>query len=402
MFLSKYEEKVLSGYFGDKLAKLMKTLVKVGESLGARELVEVRHVHVSGVSIFNIGVSGAEFIRDLADSGLKFSVFTTANPYSVTYTDYLGREFGRELKELQDVVVSSLIKLGVNTFTCAPYYVRRPNKGEHLAWAESNAVLYANSLAGARTNREGGPLTLIAGILGRTYKAGVHLDENRQASVYAVIHRPSRVAEAAAAGYLLGVKVPTQVPYVRGLGGLPEEYLRAFLAAYGATSNSPLAVIEGITPDYERLGRKALEGGEKVGVDLSEVLSLLRKSAEEVTGRVLYVVGCPHLSTRELEYLVSRILGKLPEGVEMGNKELWLVTGTYVKVPKELEGKLSKRGVKVVRGACPVVSRLSALGVDYVITDSAKALHYLPKLAGVKVLLMDRGDLIKHFMGEVK
>jgi len=225
MYLTKEEERILRGDEGEVKARALKVVVKVGEIFGAERLINVSHAHVSGISYFNIKKYGVEFLEDLANNGAKFSVFTTANPYAAYYLSFNGRGFSKNVIDNQERIINALTSMGARAFTCAPYHIRRPKVGEHLAWAESNAVLYANSVLGARTNREGGPLALLEAIVGRAPYCGMHVDEERYPSILIKVPKPSSLSEAAVIGYLTGKLSPSKIPYVEGLGKVPEEWV---------------------------------------------------------------------------------------------------------------------------------------------------------------------------------
>ncbi len=383
MYLTKEEERMISGEYGEYVRKAIEAIVKVGEMLGAERLVEIVHAHVSGVSVFNIGEPGLHLIEEIASAGTKFSVFTTVNPYAAVDAEFLGMKLSEDLIRKQMRIVNALTSMGGRAFTCAPYHIRRPRKGEHLAWAESNAVLYANSVAGAMTLREGGPMALMEAIVGRAPMAGPHLPENRIPNYLVTLENVDDGASAAAAGYIMGKHLhsPDIVPYVTGLPK-QEDLIRLFLAAFGASGSSPMAIIEGITPDYRELLSKADIKG-KLVIEEDDI----RQYVEDVTGEAdVGLIGCPHLSRKE----VLRIIKMLGDSAK---KELWVFTGAHVGA--DVIDALRRRGVKVLVGQCPVVTRLSLLGVRSVITDSGKALHYLPKLAGVKAHLVSREKILR-------
>ncbi len=388
MYLTKKEERMLSGEYGEYVRKAMEVVVKVGEMLGAERLVEVVHAHVSGVSIFNIGEPGLHLIEEMAGAGTKFSVFTTVNPYAAVDAEFSGKRLSEDIINKQMRVVNALTRMGGKAFTCAPYHIRMPKKGEHLAWAESNAVLYANSVAGAMTLREGGPMALMEAIVGRAPLAGPHLPENRVPNYLVTLENVSNGASAAAAGYIMGkyLHSPDAVPYVVGLPRR-EEYVRLFLAAFGASGSSPMAVIEGITPDYMELLAKG-NFKDKLAVGKDDI----KQYVEEVVADAdVGLIGCPHLSREE----ALRILERLGDGVR---RELWVFTGAHVGA--DVIEALHKKGVRVLVGQCPVVTQLSLLGIESVITDSGKALHYLPKLAGVRAHLISREHILRWARGE--
>ncbi|WP_457741713.1 aconitase X, partial [Thermococcus sp.] len=176
MFLTKEEELILSGEYGYALQKAMEILVALGEVYGAERLIPIKSAQIAGVSYKNLGEAGLEFLRDFVKAGAKVSVYTTLNPAGI------GNE---EFMEKQKEVLELYRMMGIEvTSTCTPYYgANLPKFGDHLAWSESSAVSFANSIIGARTNREGGPSSLASAIVGKTPEYGLHLDENRKATV---------------------------------------------------------------------------------------------------------------------------------------------------------------------------------------------------------------------------
>lgn len=388
MYLTREEESMLSGELGEYMRKAMEVVVKVGEMLGAERLVRVVHAHVSGVSIFNIGEPGLHLIEEMANAGTEFSVFTTVNPYAAIDAEFSGRRLDEEIVRKQVRVVKALARMGGRAFTCAPYYVREPKKGEHLAWAESNAVLYANSIAGAMTMREGGPMALMEAVVGRAPMAGPHLPENRIPNAFVTLKDVWDEASAAVAGYIMGKHIhsPEAVPYVVGLPKR-EEHVRLFLAAFGASGSSPMAVIEGVTPDYKELLAEG-DARDRLVITKDDIRLYIREAVDDAD---VGLIGCPHLSRDE----ALKILRGLGDGAR---RELWIFTGAHVGL--DVIEALRRKGAKVFVGQCPVVTQLSMLGIEGVITDSGKALHYLPKLAGVRAYLVSRERILRWARGE--
>lgn len=401
MYLNNVEERMIRGEFGAAKALALKVIVKVGEALGAQELVEVKHAHISGISYLNIGDPGLELIEDIVKSGGVVEVFTSANPY-VVISDYLGSRHSDQVIGKQLRLVNLLNRVGVKFYTCAPYEVRPPKLGEHLAWAESNAVLYANTVLGALSNKEGGPLALLAAIAGRTHKSGVHLPSNRRPRVL-INAVDVDEAELGFLGLMIGELVGERIPYISGLRFRNAYGLKSFLAALGTSSNTPMAVIEGVTPGYGEL---------VVGVNYEEVFNLSygdvrsyvkRFVGDIAVGRGLYLVGCPHLSRDEL----LLVLRTLSEEVNKGNitsdlscRELWITTyeGFVSGDVLELANKLVKYNVKVLPNVCAVVSRLDLLKVDYVVTDSVKACSYIGRLCKIPVAVLPTRELIRMYL----
>ncbi len=384
MYLSKWEEKALSGELGEAIRIAMEIIVRVGEFCGAQKLVRVSHAHVSGVSIFNIGTYGLEFLEDLLRKGARTTVYTTANPASLAIASMGAELYPRDVVEAQRRIVRALISMGIDpqSFTCAPYLLRKPRLGEHLAWAESSAVIIANSVFGARTNREGGLLALAAAIVGRTYEAGMHLEENRVPTelIDARSIELDSVLDASLLGLAVG-RATKGVPYIVASRRLDFEnpwgrlLIKNLLASIATTSSCSLAIIEGVYP--ERVDTSSLV--DRIAIDRKEIESVI----EGPCSSSLALIGCPHVDGEELleiarriakEYrgVVNRVLVTLPSAVDK----------RFVDAAREV---LESAGIEVVElpSCCLVVSDLRPL-TPRISTPHGKALHYIPKLAGVE------------------
>jgi len=318
------------------------------------------------------------------------------------YTNFLGSNYDDRVIAMQTRIINAFKQLGVQFFTCVPYNVRPPKHGEHLAWAESNAVLYANSVLGALSNKEGGLLALLASLVGRTYKAGVHIFNNRRPSIHVRVNSVNNYIDLGILGSLIGELIGNSVPYITGLKVRNQYELKIFLAALGTTSNTPMAVIHGITPEYKELVRGA-SFTESFNIDY-ELINRRRKSLQNdvLSGRGLYLVGCPHLSFKELSYVLRSIYDAVTSSnVEINDKELWITTyeGFINDSLSDLISKLARYNVKVISNACAVVSRVERLNVNYVVTDSIKALNYINKLSGIPVIIAPLNELINLFVG---
>ncbi len=211
MYLTKEEELILTGEYGYALQKAMEILVALGEIYGADRLIPIKSAQVAGVSYKNIGNAGIEFLRDFVDAGARVSVYTTLNPAGIGNDEFM---------EKQAEVLELYRRMGgiEATSTCTPYYgANLPKFGDHLAWSESSAVSFANSVIGARTNREGGPSSLAAAIVGKTPNYGLHLDENRKATVKVKVEAGGvkTFVDYAALGYHLGKSLGNDVPTSR-------------------------------------------------------------------------------------------------------------------------------------------------------------------------------------------
>ena len=220
--LSAEERSMLAGDLGPGVRKAMEIIVTLGRIYDARRLVPVGSVQVAGVSYRNLGEAGLEFLREWADQGARVRVSATLNPAGMDLRAWRELGFSESFARRQLAVIEAYRRLGVRTTcTCTPYLVGNvPRLGEHVAWAESSAVSYANSVLGARTNREGGPSALAAAITGRTAAYGLHLDENRRAALRVLVRCPVRtLSDFGALGHLVGRAARNRVPYFVGLEG---------------------------------------------------------------------------------------------------------------------------------------------------------------------------------------
>ncbi|MEE9593783.1 MAG: aconitase X, partial [Candidatus Hydrothermarchaeales archaeon] len=184
MFLTKEEEEILDGELGEGHKKAMELLVALGDIKGADKFVDIERAHVSGVSYLTIGDPGLELLEEWASTGVKAGVLTTTNPVGLDLEAWQELGFPERFALKQGEILRAYETMGVrSSCTCTPYLTDNvPKRGEHIAWAESNAVAYSNSVLGARTNRESGISALSAAILGKVPNYGLHLDENRRAT----------------------------------------------------------------------------------------------------------------------------------------------------------------------------------------------------------------------------
>jgi predicted aconitase len=259
--------------------------------------------------------------------------------------------------------------------SCTPYLVGNgPGFGQHIAWSESSAVSYANSVLGARTNREGGPSALAAAITGRTAKYGLHLEKNRQARhLVHVDCALESIADFGALGYIVGREVEDAIPYFRidspGKPG-PEE-LKALGAAMAASGAVALYHVEGVTPEAKAHSVLADDAVPVIIEDLDEGYEALDGTAQEID---LVWIGCPHASLRELAQ-VAALLGGRPT-----RAKLWITTARAVLGEARIRGlveTIERSGGQVVADACLIGAPVQEMGLSTVATNSAKAAFYL-------------------------
>ncbi len=374
---------MLRGERGPIVQKSMKLLVTLGDVFGAEKLGKITSAHVSGVSYKNIGDPGLEFLEDWASGGAVTRVPTTVNPCGMDMERW--REFGisEAFAEKQTRLVNALDRMGATkSLSCIPYIIgNKPGRGERIAWAESSAIAYANSVLGARSNREGGPTALASAITGRTPIFGYHLDEQRKPTHEVhVEHSVRGVLEYGALGYCVGKKLGECVPLFKGLEKPELEELKALSAGLAASASVALYHIYGFTPE-----EKAFRGGsyEKIAVegkDLAETVE--RLSMGERCSHVC--IGCPHCSIREIAEIADRVAGKKLK------RSLWVFTTGAVCEEAKRRGyfaAIEKAGGKIVSDTCMVVAPMREMGVEAMVTNSCKAAHYVPSTCGVPVTL---------------
>ncbi|MGD1061393.1 MAG: aconitase X catalytic domain-containing protein, partial [Methanomassiliicoccales archaeon] len=331
----------------------------------------------SGVSYKTIGDGGLEFIEDLG-KGAKVSVPTTLNPAG------LDRERGREMgvterfAEMQNRIIDAYSALGVVTgCTCTPYITgNSPARGDHIAWAESSALSYANSVLDARTNREGGPGALAASILGMTPEYGLHLDENRKATVIIDVTEGIEASDLSLLGHAVGAKVGSAIPYFRGIR--PDSNgLKSMAAAMAASGSVAMFHVEGVTPSAKE---QDLAGLEKVAVGKDDIVHS-RECLMSGSEPDLIAIGCPHLSQMEMKTLASFLDGKR----KRVDTEVWFCTSRTVRTWCPKEAAVLEKFGKVLCDTCMIVAPIESKH-RCTATDSAKACAYLPGLCGQQVV----------------
>lgn len=383
---------MLAGEAGPGVQKAMDIVVALGRIYGAGDLVSVASVQVSGVSYKNLGQAGLEFLEEWAAQGARARVPATLNPAGMDLEAWAELGFSADFARRQQAVVAAYCRLGIlPTCTCAPYLVgHRPEFGQHLAWAESSAVSYANSVLGARTNREGGPSALAAAITGRTARYGLHLEEDRRATALVDVRCPVRSeADLGALGYLVGRQVRNGVPLFRGLevpplfpGARPQDWhlgLRTLGAAMAASGAVALYHVEGLTPEA-LAGLPAAPGAQPLVVDdLAPGYAALDGPANQVD---LVSLGCPHASLAEIEAVADYLQGRRVEAA------LWITAARATRQAAQEVGlveRIEAAGGRVVADTCMVVAPVAELGFRSLATNSAKMAFYAPSHSGLTV-----------------
>ena len=386
---------MLDGEYGPAVAKSMELLVAVGKIFEAERLIPIESAHVSGVSYKNLGDAGLEFLEEQADMGARVRVNTTLNPAGMDLDLWmdLGVPEGFAVKQMR--VIKAFKNMGIETTcTCTPYLVGHvPRFGSQIAWAESSAIAYSNSVIGARTNRESGPTTLASAITGRAPLCGYRLDENRAPQKIVVVNAKLRTPfKYSALGYLVGEKVGSAVPYFKGIFHPDLDSLKALGAALATSGGIALYHIGGVTPEAPRFGEEALKGLEKISVDEKDLREISRRLSSEVKDPII-CLGCPHCSLKELKHY-----SKLIRGRHLRQRLIAFTSrGMYEEAKKEGYVKdIEYAGGRVFRDTCMVVAPLKEMGWKEISTNSFKAAHYASSM-GISTHL----DTAEHILREV-
>lgn len=379
------EEAMLAGKHGPPVAKAMEILVALGEIYGAERFVPVVSVQVAGVSYGNLGQAGLDFLREWANAGARVVVPTTLNPAGMDLQAW--RELGipEAYARSQLEIIDAYRAMGVTpNCSCTPYLAGNlPELGQHLAWSESSAVSYANSVLGARTNREGGPSALAAALTGRTPAYGLHLDHNRRAGLVVDVNcQLTSTADYSALGYTVGPTAKDGVPYFRfhhgPQPGLAE--LKALGAAMAASGAVALYHVEGVTPEARYSDMMADSATTVITIEsVEEGYRTLGGSGQAID---LVWLGCPHASLAEIEHTADQLRERRV------TPRLWITAAREVLEQASARGltaRIEACGGRVVADACLIGAPLDEMGITSVATNSAKAALYLRSQQGVQV-----------------
>ena len=387
MELTEEEQSMLDGEMGTAAQRSMEILVAIGKIYGAPRLIPVSSVQVAGVSYLNLGEAGLEFLNDMAVDG-RVRVRTTLNPAGMDLEDWRKLGIDDSFAEKQLEVIEAYRRMGVETTcTCTPYLAGNlPALGEHLAWSESSAVCYANSVLGARTNREGGPSALAAALTGKTPEYGLHLDSERSADILVLVDcELCGTMQYSALGYVLGKIAGSKIPLLRGLEDPSIEELKALCASFATYGGGAMFHMEGVTPDVTPIPSK------EESIEWEQIEDAV-EALNDDTEIDLVAIGCPHASIEEIEEIARSLHGKKV------SKELWIATSREAKREAARRGLidvLEKAGAKIACDTCMAVAPLKGR-FRGMATDSAKACYYGRGNNDFKVKLLSLGECLEE------
>ncbi len=384
----------LAGEEGEAARLAMQVLVDMAEIYGARRLLDIESAHVDGCLYH--GDSGIDFAQRLVAGGGRVAVPTTLN---VGALDLLHPDAfqGDEVRRGKAGRLMELYRdLGCEpTWTCAPYQIgHRPALGAQVAWAESNAIVFVNSVLGARTNRYGDFIDICAALTGRAPDCGLHQQGARRATrVYRLEGFPQRLLEspmlAPVLGYAVGADCAGAVPAIVGLPPTTgEDFLKALGAAAASSGAVALFHAVGVTPEAPTL-EAALQGEEPTTervltpADLAPVLAKLSTVPDGEIAAV--ALGSPHFSLDEFERLLPLVEAYPP----LPSVEFVVCTHRVALAALEARGaaeRLRRAGVRVIVDTCVVVTPILRTVSGALMTDSGKFAHYTPGNTGLEVI----------------
>ena len=384
MVLTDYEKALLNGDYGPEAKQLMEIMLKVAELSGAEGLVKVKHVMVGNTGMMSIGgETGINFLVRLASSGIRFKVPTYTNVVSIDVAQWERIGIQEEYAKKQLEAVEAWQKMrAILCLSCMPHLCGAiPKVGDHVGYADSAPVIFANSYFGARSNRESDIIALAAAISGRIPCFGYHLDEYRPGQL--LVNVKARLKEESdydALGYHVGRIAKERVPVFKNLDGdVSTQALIQMGAAMAVTGTVALFHAFGITPEIREnpylYGEKNItEEIEVTDEDIEDAYRELNTTADPAID--LVYIGCPHCTIEKLKHIADVLDGKRVSE----DTELWITVSNVVRELAVRAGdveKIERSGAKVLADTCGVVIPTPTLGYQKMATDSAKARVYM-------------------------
>ncbi|WP_374384607.1 aconitase X [Dongia sp.] len=373
---------LLAGENGPAARTAMEIICSMAAAQGAEQLTDISRVHIDGC--IYAGPAFLTFARKMADMGGRVAVPTTMNAISVDHANWraqgVAESFGGPASRLADAYV----EMGARpSFTCAPYLLGdNPAKGEDIAWAESNAVIYANSVLGARTVKHPDFLDLCMALTGRAPQSGVYLPENRRPRLIIDVAKPQGADDAfwPMLGWLVGRAAPDRIPLIRGLEKCApsEDDLKALCGAFGTTSAAPMLHIAGITPEADLPPVEDAETVRIDGADFRRLWDQFNAGPEKID---LVALGSPHFSAAECRSFAALIAGR-----QVHETVAAIITlGRATLASIEADGTaatLKAAGVKIVPDLCwcSISEPVFPPTAKVLMTNSGKYAHYAPGL----------------------
>lgn len=391
--LSGADQAMLDGRDGEAVRQAMKIIVAMAAQQNARSLVDVSQAHIDGC--IYASPANLTFAEKMAAMGAMVRVPSTMNAISVDMANWRTQGTPPSLGEPAARLALAYVRMGCSpTYTCSPYLLSTaPSNGETIAWAESNAVIFANTVIGARTAKHPDFLDLCIALTGRAPRTGVYLDEHRRPRRILQVEAPDSVGDAfwPLMGYLAGKLAPDRIPVLHGLDALApsRDDLKALCAAFGTTSAAPMLHIAGITPEASLAPVMECDTVIITRQDLAEAWRSLNEGPEEVQ---LIAVGSPHASADECRIFADEVETALAGSVRRGDVAVIVTAGQ--QVIDEIAGngvlqRLAEARVQVLPDICwcSISEPVFPTQTRAVLTNSGKYAHYGPGLSNRPVRL---------------
>ena len=411
MHLDETEKRMLAGKNGKACELSMNILCELGELFGAERMISVSQVHID-MTLYMVD-AGDEFVEKMAELGGKFAIPTQLNPASIDLLHHEKMRVPEDLLESSRRLESAYLKMGATpTWTCAPYQQGLiPSFGEQIAWGESNAVAFVNSVIGARTERYADLTDVCAAITGRVPELGLHISENRKAEILLEIkgfsvHAFNDFRIYPLLGFIFGEIAGDRVAAIEGIPKkVSMDNLKSFSAAAASSGAVGLFHIIGVTPEAPDIKTCFRNGKPK---ETFVITSVMIDSAESRLNQDtcqmpdLITMGCPHYSVDEFrtleKYLDSR---KIKSGLEF-----WVFTSrqTYEQIKKmRLLETIERSGVKVFTDGCSLQYPKKSWDFTCAMSDSVKYANYCFSQTGLNVIFSGTRDCVETAVtGELK
>ena len=398
MRLNDEEKRMLNGQEGEAKKLAMEILTQVGDSMDADSFVEIASVQAMA-HFGSLHIAGRDWLEKLACLGGKCCVPTTQDPASIPFSHWKEMGYDEEYAKNQYRLAEAIMKLGeMPKWSCTPYYQGSvPRLGQNIAWAESSAVSFANSVLGARTNRTPAGIAICAALTGRMPRYGLYLPENRRAQIKITVEAGELTPlDYNTIGIITGKLAGAKIPAIYGLPQSATNDDLKYLGASAASSGSvALYHADGITPEAiltDVFAGKAPE--EEMVITRKDIDDAAEKMTSTGAGEPqLAVVGCPHYSSEEVIRLARMIEGKkVADG-----KAFWVFTTAETESLMERMGMkavLEEAGVRIMAQTCLVISPLVG-GYENLITDSGKFASYLPSEHSIKIRYASAEECVK-------
>lgn len=400
MKLTHEEQAMLDGELGRSTQKAMQILATLGMIYGAKYMLPVTSVQIAGVSFDNLGEAGLQFLSEMAEGGGRARVLTTLNPAGMDIQNWAALGIEPEFAANQQRVIEAFARMEViTTCTCTPYLAGNlPHYGEHIAWAESSAVCYANSVIGARSNREGGPSALAAALTGCTPAYGMHLGAARRPTLTFEVGRSGESTYwFGALGKVIGEQLQKRggrpVAYIRGVPAASLEQLKSFSASLATYGGAAMFHMEGITPEAG-LHRPPPE---TIPIEMKDLQTAQESLSDGVASHADFVsLGCPHLSILEIARIAELLRGRHVV------KEFWITTARPTKQIADQMGftaTIEASGARFAVDTCCVVAPIRGR-FQTLVTDSAKACYYAASKNRFQTVFLPFDDVVATALGE--